>query len=171
MFTYKEFKAALKRKESRGIFMMRKQELMNQGEGMAIAVTVVLKNRKDIEFVRYDENDYHGILHDYRNNQAALDRIFEKSTNGRDILEGLKAINEYFVYWDLTDKEEEQLNEEFDSIQNIGDVTKIVIQEATRYDSADAADYEKYEYYYSSFNYSYFDFKIEDGVLRRGPRK
>ncbi len=133
--------------------MISKQEITDfLSEGMRIAVTVILKNEKEIEFVREDENDYNGFLSEYRYNQAALDKLFEKATDGQGILEGLKSIDEYFLYWDLTDREVEQLNEEFNSIHSIDDVTKIVIQEATVYDPSMGVDYEKYEYCFTIFN-------------------
>ena len=152
--------------------MISKQKVTDfLSEGMRIAVTVVLKNKKEIEFVREDENDYKGFLSEYRYNQAALDKLFEKATDGQGILEGLKSINDSFMYWDLTDEEIEQLNEEFNFIHCIDDVTKIVIQEATVYDPGMGVDYEKYEYCYSSFNYTIADYKIENGILRKGPKK
>ena len=83
---------------------------------------------------------------DYKYNQGALDEIFEKAKDGPSLFEGLKSIDDYFLYWDLTAKEEEKLNQEFNSIQSISEIENIVIQEATAYDPGMETDYLKYEF-------------------------
>ena len=147
--------------------MISKQEMMYLSDGMKIAVTIILKNKQTIEFVREDENNYSGLL----TNQTALDKIFEKATDGQGILEGLKTIDKHFVYWDLSNEEAEQLNEKFNSIKSIGDVLKIVIQESTVYDPSDGVYYKKYEHTFSFLSYTDADYKIENGVLKKAPKK
>ena len=153
--------------------MISKQEVMSltRDEGMKIAVTVELKNKKTIEFMREDENNYSGLLHQYRFNHTALDDIFEKATDGHGILEGLKSIDEFIVYGNLTDEEVEQLYEQFNSIHSIGDVVKIIIQETTGYDPGMGVDYEKYVYVFSSLSLKNSDYEIENGILKNAPMK